>query len=176
MSNIHIALLQEDGSYATPVPILGAKSCEATFEIAEKNISADNKVVYNSKKVASGSGTLSVLGLTAEERRMLLGGDENVGWALRSGTDTPSMALLFQQEKADGKKILNVIYNVKFNPMSIQATSIEEGQIEEELCDLEFVAIEKPGDNIFYFAVDTAEAGAEALAQVWFTEVQEPQA
>ena len=57
--------------------------------------------------------TLEVLGLTAEERRMLMGGDEEVGYALRSGADMPSFALLFRQDKADGKQILNVIYNVK---------------------------------------------------------------
>ena len=38
--------------------------------------------------------TLEVLGLTAEERRMLMGGDEEVGYALRSGADMPSFALL----------------------------------------------------------------------------------
>ena len=45
----------------------------------------DNKIVFASKKIASGSGTLEVLGLTAEERRLLMGGDEEVGYALRSG-------------------------------------------------------------------------------------------
>ena len=73
----------------------------------------DNKIVFASKKIASGSGTLEVLGLTAEERRLLMGGDEEVGYALRSGADMPSFALLFRQDKADGKQILNVIYNVK---------------------------------------------------------------
>ena len=85
MDNIHVAPVQEDGSFGTPVPILGAKSVECTFEVSEKNISADNKIVFASKKIASGSGTLEVLGLTAEERRMLMGGDEEVGYALRSG-------------------------------------------------------------------------------------------
>ena len=104
MSNIHVAKLNEEtGEYEAPVAILGAKSCEATFEIAEKTISADNRAVYNSKKVANGSGTLSVLGLTGDERRLLQGGDETVGWALRSGMDAPSFALMFEQEKADGK-------------------------------------------------------------------------
>lgn len=50
-----------------------------------------------------------------------MGGDEEVGYALRSGADMPSFALLFRQDKADGKQILNVIYNVKFNPMGINA-------------------------------------------------------
>ena len=32
----------------------------------------------------------------------------------------------------DGKQILNVIYNVKFNPMGINAVTLEEGQVEEQ--------------------------------------------
>ena len=83
----------------------------------------------------------------------------------------PSFALLFAQDKADGKKILNVIYNVKFNPMGINAVSLEEGQVEEQTASLEFTAIEKQGDNIFYFAIDTAEEGADAIAAQWFAEV-----
>ena len=72
------------------------------------------------------------------------------------------------------KKIFNVIYNVKFNPMSIQATSIEAGEIEEQVCDLEFTAIEAPGKDLFYFAIDTGEAGAEEIAAQFFAEVQFP--
>ena len=75
----------------------------------------------------------------------------------------------------DGKQILNVIYNVKFNPMGINAVSLEEGQVEEQVASLEFTAIEAVGDNIFYFAIDTAEEGAEAIASQWFTAVQKPQ-
>ena len=59
--------------------------------------------------------------------------------------------------------------------MGINAVSLEEGQVEEQTASLEFTAIEAVGDNIFYFAIDTAEEGAEAIAAQWFTAVQKPQ-
>ena len=33
MDNIHVAPVLEDGKFGTPVPILGAKSVECTFEV-----------------------------------------------------------------------------------------------------------------------------------------------
>ena len=89
----------------------------------------DNKIVYNSKKIANGTGTLEVLGLTSEEKRLIMGADETVGMGLRSGQDMPSFALLFAQQKADGGEILSVLYNVKFSPMSISAVTLEEGKL-----------------------------------------------
>ena len=62
MSNIHVAKMKEDGSYEAPVAILGAKSCEASFDVNEKSIFADNKAVWTAKAIAQGSGTLEVLG------------------------------------------------------------------------------------------------------------------
>ena len=49
-------------------------------------------------------------------------------------------------------------------------------QVEEQVASLEFQAIEKPNDNIFYFCVDTKEENAEEIAAQWFVKVQEPQA
>ena len=48
-------------------------------------------------------------------------------------------------------------------------------QVEEQTASLEFTAIEAVGENIFYYAIDTAEAGAEAKAAQWFTQVQKPE-
>ena len=47
-------------------------------------------------------------------------------------------------------------------------------QVEEQTASLEFTAIEAVGDNVFYFAIDTAEAGAEEKAAQWFVTVQKP--
>lgn len=81
---------------------------------------------------------------------------------------------MFAQQKADGGEVLSVIYNVKFSPAGINAVSLEEGAVEEQTQALEFTAIEKPNDNIFFYCIDTKEEGAGTIAQAWFTEVQEP--
>ena len=152
-----------------------AKSVECSFDVSEKQIFADNKAVYNAKAIASGSGTLEVLGLTPDERRMIMGDDSEVGFRLGADVKMPQFALLFEQQKADGKKVLYAIYNVQFSPNGISATAVEDG-IEEATVSLEFTAIPGAGDKeLFYFAVDTAEAGAEQYAQNFFTEVQIPE-
>lgn len=175
MSNIHLAKVKEDGQFEAPVQILGAKSVECSFEVAEKGIFADNKQVYNAKAISGGSGTLEVLGLTPDERRMIMGDDGDLGFKMGTDLKMPQFALLFEMEKADGKKVLYAIYNVQFSPNGISATSVEDG-IEEQTVSLEFTAIAGAGDkNLFYYAVDTAEAGAETVAGSWFTQVQMPQ-
>lgn len=117
---------------------------------------------------------MEVLGLTPEERRTLFGGDEEVGFGLRSDSIMPKVALLFQMEKADGKKVLYVVYNCSFSPAGFNATSVEDG-IEEATVSLDFTCIPAEGDKpYFYYAVDTAEAGAESVATNFFTTVQFP--
>ncbi|MDB8790888.1 hypothetical protein PN398_09135, partial [Romboutsia sp. 1001216sp1] len=54
MSNIHVATVGEDGEFGVPVQILGGKAVEASFEASEKIVYADNKAVYNDKRITKG--------------------------------------------------------------------------------------------------------------------------
>lgn len=47
--------------------------------------------------------TLTVLGLTGEEKKLIFGGKATKGFALGVDDVQPQMALLFEQKKADGK-------------------------------------------------------------------------
>lgn len=76
-----------------------AKSVECSFDAESTSISADDKVVYTVSTLAEGSGTLEVLGLTAEERRLIFGASQTVGFALNTDLAQPQMALLFEQKK-----------------------------------------------------------------------------
>ena len=175
MSNIHVATVEEDGSFGVPVQILGGKSVEASFEAAEKIVYADNKAVYNDKRITKGSGKLSVLGLTTDEK-CLLAGTENMsgGLALNASMNAPSLALLFEQEKADGGKLLNVIYNVQFAIPSISAVTTE-GEISEQISDLDFTCLPDLKQGYFFYTVDTTDAKTdEEMVANWFTTVQLP--
>ena len=79
------------------------KSVECTYEAQSTSISADDKVVYTVSSLAEGSGTLTVLGLTGEEKKLIFGGKATKGFALGVDDVQPQMALLFEQKKADGK-------------------------------------------------------------------------
>lgn len=104
MKEIHVAIYNEtEKTYATPVPILGAKSIECSFSAEQTDISADDKVVYTASSIATGEGSLEVLGLTGEEKRLIFGGSNTTGYALTNELNQPTMALMFSQQKADGK-------------------------------------------------------------------------
>ncbi|MBC5995465.1 hypothetical protein H8923_01715 [Romboutsia hominis] len=175
MDNIHIAKINDDGTFGTIVPILGAKACEVSFESSEKIIYADNKPVYNDKRITKGSGKLSVLGLTMDEKALLAGVDVvKGGIALGANTVAPNLAVLFAQDKADDGKILTVIYNVQFTTPSIQAISTE-GEKEEQIAELEFTCLPDVKDGLFFYTVDsTDEAADSTMVSNWFTEVQKP--
>lgn len=146
------------------------KSVECTYEAQSTSISADDKVVYTVSSMAEGSGSLTVLGLTGEEKKLIFGGKATKGFALGVDDVQPQMALLFEQKKADGKKMLYCIFNVKFNPAGLSATSIEGGQIEEQTISLDFTSIANE-DGYFYYVVDTGEEGMDSIAQTWYTAV-----
>lgn len=175
-SNIHIAKYDDrTKTYDTPVPVLGGRSVEVSYDVQENKISADNKVVWANNLIASGNGTLEVLGLTTEEKCLLFGG-ENLGggFAMGASTNMPQFALLFQQEKADGKKILHVLYNVSFAPQGINAQSLEEGQIEETTEQLQFTSI-IGNCGYFYYSLDSGDAVANNnIVKNFFTQVQTP--
>lgn len=172
-SKIHVAKVTGEG-YISPVEVLGGKSVEATFDMSEKKIYADDKTVCNDVRVSGGKGKLSVLGLTTEEKALLFGSTNmSGGYALGSNVSMPNLALLFEQQKKDGGKLLHVIYNVQFSPAGINAVSTEE-EIEESVIDLEFSCI--PGSNGYYaYTVDTTDTSADTtMIGKWFTEVQDP--
>lgn len=177
MSKIHIAPAESDGSFGTPVPIIGAKSVEASFETVEKVRYGDNKAVHSKKKVTNGSGKLSVMGLTTDEK-CLLSGEENMsgGFRVNENTNAPRLAVLFQQEKEDGGKILNVIYNAQFSIPSINAVS-SEGEDTDQTFELDFTCLPELTGGNFAYVVDSTDAKAdETMVENWFTEVQMPKA
>lgn len=176
MDNICVCKVLDNGNFdETIVPILGAKACEASFESSEKTIYADNKAVYNDKRISKGSGKLSVLGLTMDEKALLMGVEKvKGGVSLGTTTAAPSLAVMFKQDKADGGQILNVIYNVQFSLPSINAVTTE-GEMEEQIAELEFTCLPDVKDGLFFYTVDSTDETADAImVSNWFTEVQKP--
>ncbi|QYE96663.1 major tail protein [Paraclostridium sordellii] len=175
MKNIHLATIEDEGSFGVPVKVLGAKAVEASFESSEKVIHADNMAVYSDKRIKTGQGKLSVLGLTTNEK-CLMAGTKNMsgGFAVNQSTNAPRLALLFEQDKADGGKLLNVIYNVQFSIPGINAVTTE-GEVEEQLYEIDFSCLPELSEGYFFYTVDTKDAKADqTMIQNWFTTVQMP--
>ncbi|HEK4562058.1 TPA: hypothetical protein SOK41_002164 [Clostridioides difficile] len=177
--NIHVAKINEDGTFTTPVQILGAKKVESTYEVSEDITYADDIAVDNDISVSTGNGKISMLGLTMDEKVLFFGGENmSGGWALSPDAQMPNVAILFEQQKRDGGKILNVIYNAQFKPIGINATTIEEKK-EKEVVELEFTslpAIASVDDkNYFFYVVDTKDKNvSQEMIENWYKTVQVP--
>lgn len=179
MKNIYVAKKQESGNFDTPVNILGAKNVEVSFESGDKTIYADNKAVYADKRITKGNGKLTLLGLTMDEKCLLAGVEKmQGGFALDTSINAPTLALLFEQDKADGGKLLSVVYGVQFSIPGINAITTEE-EMEEQLAELEFtclpVEIEELGKSLFFYTIDTKDSDVDSdMVQNWFKSVQKP--
>ncbi|MBW4863760.1 MAG: hypothetical protein KZY55_11525 [Paeniclostridium sp.] len=150
-SDIHVAKLTGE-AYATPVAIEGGKSVEAELSFEHTPFYADNREVARIGGFAGGEGTLGVLSLTSTEQNLLFGHTkigEN-GHLVKSNDVAPTVALMFSREKLDGSKQGYCLYNVKFKPTSISATTMEEGKVEEEPMELEFTIGETSDRKIYY--------------------------
>ncbi|EGT3831882.1 TPA: hypothetical protein KR288_002523 [Clostridioides difficile] len=175
-NNVYAARVEEDGSYMTPVRIPGGKSVEVSFETSEDIEYADNIVADSDVSISKGSGKLNLLGLTNDEKAMLFGGENmSGGYALASNQNMPNLALLFEQEKRDGGKILNVLYNVQFNPSGLNAKTTEDKK-EKSLQELEFNCYPGFDDKgYFFYSLDTKDEKADTtVINKWYTEIQLP--
>lgn len=175
MSKIHVAKVNPDGTFETPVPILGAKSVEVSFETYTNEEWYDNKPVISDVMVKSGSGKLTVMGLTTDEQ-CLLAGTENMsgGFAIGSDDNAPRLALLFQQEKKGGS-VLNVIYGTQFSIPQISAVSTENGEQKNQEINLDFSCLADLNTGKFAYIVNTLDPKIDnTMVSKWFTEVQLP--
>ena len=150
-SDIHVAKLN-GGSYDTPVAIEGGKSVEAELSFEHTAFYADNREVARIGGFAGGEGTLGVLSLSQSEYELLFGHTKvgADGYIVKSNDVAPTVALGFSREKLDGTKMGYWLYNCKFKPTSISATTMEEGKVEEEIIELEFSIGETADRKIYY--------------------------
>jgi len=173
-SNIHVAKLNADGeTFATPVPLTGAKAIEAELSYESVQFYADNAIDYNDYIFNGGEGTLTVAGLTMDEYNTLFGSTVANGGVLVKSTDiAPEVAILFERKKlGTDKKVLYVIYASKFAPPAINAQTME-GSVEEEPLELKFTVRELADGEVFYM-VDTEVATGTQVTD-FYTSVQKP--
>lgn len=171
---IHIAKMNDDGSFVAPVRILGGKKAEHKYESSSKNVYSDNRAVYTQTKIKSSTGKIGVLGLLTSEKSLLIGAENmSGGIAIKEGIKPPTVAVLYEQEKADGGKLLHVIYCAKFDIPAVNAVSTEE-DIDENITDLEYVSIAHKS-GYYGYTVDTTDPDVDnEMIENWYTTVQMP--
>lgn len=173
LSNIHIAHLTNDTTWAAPTPLTGAKSVDVSLKYDTVQFFADNAMDVNDYIFTSGDGKLTVSGLTMTEYNALFGSAlSNGGVLVKSNDPLPELAILFERQKVDGSgKVLYVIYAAKCSPVSIQGAT-NEAKVSEETVEIDFT-IRSLADSSVYYMVDSSIADAATVTN-WYTQVTKP--
>ena len=178
LSNIHFAPFN-GSTFDSPVHIFHAKKIENKFKYENIQEWADNIAVINEFLYGGGEGSLTVLGLSKEERVLLFGNKAVKGGIAVSDTDeAPIGAFLFERRLTGGASRLYVVYACKCSPTDISGETIEEGKGNYETNDIEYSisSCEHEGVNLVYFYIDTDdETVDQEQVTNWYKSVQFPQ-
>lgn len=177
LGDIHFAPYVE-GEFQTPVPITFAKKCEAKTNFEEDPEWADNIDVSPGFAYTGGEGTLTTLGLTAEEQVLLFGNTAVKGGVTINSSDVaPQGAFLFsrKKKKSDHKRLF-VIYSCVCAPSAlVNAETLEEGKGSAEEVEINFTFGQlEDGSIAFYVDTDSPTVKQEQVTN-WFKTVQRPE-
>ena len=177
LGDIHFAPYVE-GEFQTPVPITFAKKCEAKTNFEEDPEWADNIDVSPGFAYTGGEGTLTTLGLTAEEQVLLFGNTAVKGGVIINSSDVaPQGAFLFsrKKKKSDHKRLF-VIYSCVCAPSAlVNAETLEEGKGSAEEVEINFTVGQlEDGSIAFYVDTDSPTVKQEQVTN-WFETVQRPE-
>lgn len=170
-SNIHYSI---DGINIKP--LLGG--IDITVEFEDKYVTARKNGIESIKVSGSldGQGSLNVLGLTMEEMKDILGYKGVLGeMYMDNSFDSKYITLLFERQKANGSKLLNVLYKCKFDVTGLSAQTIQEG-VEQENIELKFKCVSDDSRyNLHCFVLDTEEILNKDKVDNFFKVIQLPE-
>lgn len=98
---------------------------------------------------------------------------KNGGISIGLKNNCEKFRLLFERKKLDGNKLLYCFYNVQFKPASLVVKTVENGDKEEEILEIEFDVYEDEKLKDICYIVDTENANKEVVDN-WFREIQIP--
>lgn len=171
LSNIHYSM---DGTNIKP--LLGAVDILVTFK--EDNLYSKINGVNRIKisKAIEGEGTLNILGLTFQEMKDILGYQGTDGEIyMQDSFNPPYVTLLFTREKANGEKLLNVLYKCRFDINDLSAKTLKEA-VEQENIELKFKCISDENRyDLQYFILDTETSLNKDKVDSFFKIIQLPE-
>lgn len=166
--NIFIA---KDGEI--PTPIQGAISVRIDIEYNKEYCYVGNKrIAFTGRQLATGE--LEVLGLSKEEKQMLLGYriDRNGGQIIDDSSNAPLLHLLFSRQVADGSNELYHVFNVRFSRYSLEGNTIQEDEWDNETIILQMDIDYDDEYKGFYYVIN--DSLKNNTTNNWFNELQYP--
>lgn len=175
LNNVHFAPFNGE-EYTAPVRIKYAKKIENTLNFETENDWADDEIVCTENGFSGGEGTLTTLGLTAEEQVLLFGNTKVAGGAVIKSSDiAPTGAFLFERKhKNSTARRLYVVYACKCSPASFGGETIEEGKGAAGEAEISYTITENSTYGIFYFIDTDATDVDQAQVENWYKSVQFP--
>lgn len=154
-------------------PLLGALDIEINLEQPYEYAKKQGYDSIRFSGALKGSGKLSVIGLTLEEKADLLGCSYSDGELyIADGFKPQPVSLLFSREKADGSELYTVVYKCIFkNPTDVASTM--QGEMNNETQALAFDVLVDIDRKLTYFTLDT-KLGNKDKIDNFFKEVQIP--
>lgn len=154
-------------------PILGALDIEINLEQPYQYAKKQGYDSIRFNGALKGTGKLSVLGLTLEEKADILGCSYNNGELYITDEFNPQpISLLFSREKADEGELYTVVYKCIFNNPTDVASTMQ-GEMNNETQILEFDVLVDLDKKLTYFTLDT-KSGNKDKVDNFFKEVQIP--
>ena len=176
LKNIHIAKLNEDGNYETPVRLAGAKSLNTTNNSTETSFYSDDIMDFYSKGITSMEVEIELAYLDAKIEALITGKkfDETTGALISSSNDqAPTFALLYEASTLQ-EPIRRVIYECILSRDEF-SSSTKTDSISEQTIKLIGKAKPREADGVFDLLLDKNKTEVKATAwNNFFTTVMQP--
>lgn len=174
LKDIHVALLNQDGTYETPVRLAKAIEASITPNVNSTTLYADDRAVETVSSLGEIEVELNIDDLSTEKYALIMGKTINTDGVVVDKADdvAPYVALGFRSQKANGAYRYVWLYKGKFEP-SEESYKTKEDSIEFQTPTIKakFVARE---DGKWRAKVDSDDPGVnQTVITNWFTAVYE---
>lgn len=165
LKNLHIAPLNNNGRYGTPIKLVGAKTLNTTNEFSESSFYSDDILDYYNKGLTSMEVEIELAYLTPEIESLLTGKqfDEATGALVSGSTDTSATVALLYEMTTLNEPIRRVIYEVVLTKEETNAAT-KTDSVEEQLVKLVGKAKPREVDNKFDLVLDKNNAAVKETA------------
>lgn len=178
----YYALINDDGTYGKPKPLLGAVSVTVDPNGEKSPFYADNSIYFNEETNTGYTGKFELAYLEDEARVDLLGEVmDAIGGIYDDADASPAHVAFMWQTNGNVRNKRVVYYDVTFSRPS-EADKTKEDKTEPGTFELEFTAVPvemEVGDEIrkpSKYSLPSDKPEAKAAYDKWFDEVAKPQA
>ena len=174
LRNMHVAIINDDGTYETPKKLAPAISAEVTPNFETTTLYGDDRAVEIEEALGSIDISIGITDLSTDDYAFLLGKTINEDGVVEDSTDdeAPYVAIGWELPKSKGSKRMYWYYKGKFTiPGNANTTKGESVEFQTPSITGKFMSRE---DGKWRARVDENDVDANSdVVRNWFNEVYE---